>query len=142
MLGALLIARSSQKPKSWDQLDFTETDSPELSTISTFSQGDTHAASRINGKHYAVETVSLNHLLAHHSAPKAIDYLSIDTEGSELEILSRFDFTHYNIGVITIENGFNSARRQLVFELLNARGYDRIFEYLSIFDDWYVKRDY
>jgi hypothetical protein len=102
--------------------------------------GDTHASNRTKSSHYTVETVSLYDLLAQHAAPRAIDYLSIDTEGSEFEILRHFDFDTYDIRVITVENGFIASRQQQIFELLNAKGYHRILGYLSDFDDWYVKR--
>ena len=37
---------------------------------------------------------------------KNIDFLSIDTEGSELQILERINFNEYDIKVICIENNF------------------------------------
>ena len=91
-----------------------------------------------NNKHYLVESVSLNDLLSEHSAPVEIDYLSIDTEGSEYEILSQFDFLKYSINIITVEHNFSSKRDDL-FQLLYSKGYRRIFESISLFDDWYVK---
>jgi hypothetical protein len=97
-----------------------------------------HAASRRDGQRYPVATVSLNDLLAHWSAPRRIDYLSIDTEGSELDILSRLDFAAYDVRLITVEHNF-SDRREAIFELLAAHGYVRKFEALSSVDDWYVK---
>ena len=48
-----------------------------------------------NGAKYKVETISLNDMLELHNAPLIIDYLSIDTEGSEYEILSCLDFELY-----------------------------------------------
>jgi hypothetical protein len=39
---------------------------------------------------------------------KKIEYLSIDTEGSELEILEAFDFKCFSISVITCEHNFLS----------------------------------
>jgi FkbM family methyltransferase len=47
-----------------------------------------------------VECVSFDHLV--HKTK--IDYLSIDTEGNELEILNTIDFTKYDIKAITVEN--------------------------------------
>ena len=39
-----------------------------------------------------VKTITLKKLLRHYKAPKRIDYLSLDTEGTELEILKSADF--------------------------------------------------
>ena len=43
--------------------------------------------SRTKGIKYEVETISLEDFLEKYNAPNIIDYLSIDTEGSEYEIL-------------------------------------------------------
>ncbi len=52
---------------------------------------------------YSVLTVSLNDLLADHEAPETIDYLSIDTEGNEFEVLEGLDFKKYKFGAISVE---------------------------------------
>ena len=85
-----------------------------------------------------VETVSLIDLLNTYNAPKNIDYLSIDTEGSEYEILEAFDFSKYRISIITCEHNF-SKKREKIFKLLNKNGYQRVFQGLSRWDDWYIK---
>ena len=95
---------------------------------------------RAKGATYSVETVSLNDLLKSHNAPREIDYLSIDTEGSELEIVQAFDFTDYDIKIMTVEHNFVEPNRQEVFRLLTSKGFMRLFEAMSKFDDWYVKR--
>ena len=119
-------------------LTFNETDVPELSTVNSFSDKDLHGDSRIAGKMYEVKTISLRDLLVKHRAPKYIDYLSIDTEGSEFEILNAFDFNEFNIGIITVEHNY-TPQRDLIFNLLTGHGYKRKYESISQWDDWYVK---
>ena len=75
-----------------------------------------------------------------YNAPKHIDYLSIDTEGSEYEILSNFDFSQNTFEVITCEHNYTPSRERLHL-LLTKQGYRRVFEDLSLFDDWYVKQN-
>jgi len=119
-------------------LTFNEAVAAELSTIDAYSGADLHAEARSKGKTYDVSTISLNDLLPKHNAPKQIDYLSIDTEGSEFEILSNFDFSKHSFRVITCEHNFTSARER-IFELLSRNGYVRKYQELSEVDDWYVK---
>ena len=78
-------------------------------------------------------------LLDVNNAPKNIEYLSIDTEGSELEILSAFDFSKYHIKVITVEHNFTNKRKS-IYRLLSDNGFTRVFEEFSKYDDWYINR--
>ena len=116
---------------------FADSVEPELSTITDFVNCDAHAGVRKNSNNYEVQTITLNDLLESHDAPKVIDYLSIDTEGSELAILSSFDFSNYDINIITVEHNY-TENREKIHELLVAKGYFRVFEEYSQFDDWYV----
>ena len=124
--------------KSGETLLFNETPLAELSTVDAFSGSDCHADARGNGKRYPVTTITLNDLLAAHNAPRHIDYLSVDTEGSELNILRAFDFSRYRIDIITVEHNFAPPREQ-IFALLSSQGFKRKFETLSQWDDWYVR---
>jgi len=119
-------------------LDFNMVDYSELSTISAFNNRDCHAASRKIGSSYKVNTISLLDLLRRYNAPKCIDYLSIDTEGSEFDILSKFDFDQYNIAIITCEHNFTQDR-QKIYDLLTSKCYQRKFSGLSKWDDWYIR---
>ncbi len=110
----------------------------ELSTLSSFSSVDFHERRRQGGKTYDVETISLNDLLEGHNAPAHMDYLSIDTEGSELDILGHFDFDNYRFDIITCGHNFTSAREDL-YALLTAHGYVRKYQEVSKVDDWYVR---
>ena len=118
-------------------LNFNEVDETELSTIDKFSSSDQHQNLRKNGKQYKVSTISLKDLLAKYMAPKIIDYLSIDTEGSEYEILKNFDFKSYKFKVITCEHNYNENREK-IYNLLSDNGYKRKLTKISKFEDWYI----
>jgi FkbM family methyltransferase len=123
--------------KSHELLPFNQASAAELSTIDTFSSVDEHAQARKTGDKYEVYTVSLLDLLNKYKAPKVIDYLSIDTEGSEFDILSAFDFDAYKIKVITCEHNYTPMREK-IYDLLTSKGYTRKLTNISRFDDWYV----
>ena len=116
---------------------FREAEAGELSTIASFSDGDRHEAGRRSATDYAVETISLADLLEKYEAPADIDFLSIDTEGSEFDILAAFPFDRHRFRVIACEHNFTPARRK-IHALLEANGYRRVMERASRFDDWYV----
>ncbi|MBP0113902.1 FkbM family methyltransferase [Bradyrhizobium vignae] len=109
---------------------------PELSGVAEFASGDHFAAVRSAGREIEVETVSLNQLLADCNAPRRIDYMSIDTEGSEYDILKSFDFSRYSIDLLSVEQ--NRKTEAAIQTLLTARGYKRVFEEFSQWDGWYV----
>jgi len=119
-------------------LDFNETKSPEYSTIDSFSNKDKHKYNRHKGRVYKVKTISINDLLEKYNSPKIIDYLSIDTEGSEYEILKNLNFEKYIFRVITVEHIYGK-NRQLIHDLMAKNGYSRKFEELSLYEDWYTK---
>lgn len=123
---------------SGERLAFSETRIGALSTISRFAASDLHATARQRGvREYQVETVSLNDLLSDHGAPPVIDYLSVDTEGSECAILSAFDFDAYSVRVLTVEHNFMKQREE-ISQLLKSRGFIHRFPQHSQWDDWYV----
>ncbi len=120
------------------KLIFKESELALYSSIKNLSDNDLHKNLREKGTTYEVETISLNDLLEKYKAPKEIDYLSVDTEGSEFEILQNFDFNKYNIKIITCEHNFTSLRSK-IFNLLTQKGYKRFHKDLSRHDDWYIK---
>lgn len=123
-------------------LDFKEIDHHAgLSVLTEFIDNDHHAARRKSdrGATYSVRSVSLNDLLTHHGAPRDIDYISMDTEGSELAILCEFDFAKHAVKIWTIEHNFNPFHRSGIYDIMTANGYRRILENQSRYDDWYVQ---
>ena len=108
----------------------------ELSTLSGYVDADSHAKERQNKPSEKVITKSLDDLLKYYDVPKRIDYLSIDTEGSELDILSAFSWS-YDIQLITVEHNY-SKNRDSIRDLLIEKGYQRV-DLPSQWDDWYEK---
>jgi FkbM family methyltransferase len=70
-----------------------------------------------------VTTISLVDLLDKYNSPKFIEYLSLDTEGTEYEILRSFDFKKYIFGLIDVEHNFIEPRRSQIKKLLTKNGY-------------------
>jgi FkbM family methyltransferase len=120
-------------------LKIIETSNPELSTIDKFRHNDFHSSKRVLGVEYNVMSISLNDLLELHSAPKYIDFISIDTEGSEFEIVMNFDFTSYKVGMFAIEHNYSKTRK-LVHKLMERNNYERKYSEISGIDDWYFPK--
>ncbi|RDV26573.1 FkbM family methyltransferase [Alteromonas aestuariivivens] len=111
----------------------------EYGGMAAYADSDGHAAKRkayqsINDK-VSLSTISLADFLKKYEAPREIDYLSIDTEGSEYDILRDFPFDEWDIKCLSVEHNFTSAREK-IFALLSGKGYTRIE---AQFDDWYYK---
>lgn len=80
-------------------------------------------------------TSLLGDILAKHDAPKEIDYLNLDIEGSEYDVLSTFPFSKYRFKHLTVEHNFEEPKRTMIRDLLAANGYVREKE--VEWDDWY-----
>lgn len=120
-------------------LTFNDAEDGELSGIEEQLALDGHEDKRKNGHRYPVRTISLTDLLNRFDAPRVVDYMSVDTEGSEYEILSAFDFNRYDVRIITVEHNYTPNRAK-IHDLLVGFGYQRKFQELSQWDDWYVRR--
>lgn len=120
-------------------LEFLEATHPELSQLRSDKGNDFHSKDRVSRKTYSIESVSLGKLLQDYQAPKIVDYLSIDTEGSEYEILRKFNFDSYQFNCITVEHNFSNQRKK-IFKLLSNVGYNRVHSDVSNFDDWYIHK--
>jgi FkbM family methyltransferase len=123
---------------SGEKLSFSENYLGELSAITAYAEPNANGVLKRTTSSYEVETISLLDLLNAHNAPKFIEFLSVDTEGSEFEILKDFDFQSYRFGAICVEHNFADTREQ-INHLLLANGYIQVHQDLSDFDDWYVQ---
>ena len=83
-------------------------------------------------------SITLNDLLHLHDAPKEIDYISIDTEGSEVDILDNFNFNEYDIKYFTVESN-NEENRNKVIDIMSKNKYN-ILEDLESKEDRFEKQ--
>tara|TARA_B110000483_G_scaffold243416_1_gene333109 strand:- start:1950 stop:2675 length:726 start_codon:yes stop_codon:yes gene_type:complete len=66
---------------------------------------------------------------------KVIDYMNIDTEGSEFDILQSIDFETIRIDIITVENNYYDGR---IRRYLDKCGYDLV---AKVGDEIYSRRE-
>ena len=118
-----------------EKLHFSSASAGVLSTLSQFSKSDHHDRQIV--EEYSVNTISLQDLLDERNAPRFVEFLSIDTEGSELEILSAFNWEERTFGLIAVEHNYTKNREE-IFNLLSSKGYTRVLEEQSRWDDWYI----
>ena len=124
---------------SGQKVQFHQSELPNLSTVDSSIEADMHAADRRPGLTYGVEVISLVDLLDEKGAPHYIQFLSLDTEGTELEILRHFPFERYEFGVIVCEHN-NTSNEPLIRDLLVKNGYTYLdgLENVSLGDAWFV----
>ena len=94
-----------------------------------------------------VESETLDTLLLTASAPKDIDYISMDIEGHELSIIESFPFCKWNVNLFTIEHNLyliGDVYKTKIYDIMSANGYDRVVENVMCptgpYEDWYAKR--
>lgn len=86
---------------------------------------------------YKVETVSLHDLLVQYDAPSYIDFISVDVEGAEFDVLEPFPFDKYRFGLLCVEH-HQPHEEARIKALLESKGYRQAFRNISEFDGWYV----
>lgn len=79
-----------------------------------------------------VKLTTLDKLLERAEAAK-VDFLSIDTEGTEIDVLAGFNFSKYRPRLILVEDWGRSFK---LHSFLNSKGYQRVRR--TGFNSWYV----
>jgi FkbM family methyltransferase len=99
-----------------------------------------------------IECYRLEDILIKNNCPSIINYLSIDIEGYEYNVLKDFDFSKYFIQVITLEHNLyfeGDKNKNLLFDLLTNNGFTRVVDnalcldtsphvYNQPYEDWYI----
>lgn len=83
-----------------------------------------------------VLTLTLTEMLDKANAPSFIEFMSLDTEGSELDVLQGLDFSRYRFGYLSIEHNFVQPMRTQIRTFLASKGYKHLKE--NRWDDDFV----
>lgn len=119
------------------RLRFLEaSESGTLSTLEAFSEGDGRSRS---GRTHEVRTVTLNEALEEARAPSTVDFLSIDTEGSEMKVLAGMDFRRWDVRFITVEHNYVDGKKDAIIEMLAPHGFRPVLEAFSCMDVWLAR---
>jgi len=114
-----------------------------LKNINFYENADPYQSSIVKTNNFKkvirINSLSLNHLLKDFKNNKIIDYISIDTEGNEVEILKNFNFKKFKVKIFTIEHNFNKINRKEILRIMKKNKYKRVHENISYMDDWYIK---
>lgn len=100
----------------------------------------------------SIEAITLRELFNQYPVPKVIDYISLDVDGPEVEVLEGFPFEGYVCKIWTIEHNSciqGPKIKNKIYQIMNDNGYIRVKEdvichdskYLP-FEDWYVYKNY
>lgn len=81
-----------------------------------------------------VEVETLPNILEIYSFPNQIDFISIDTEGTELDVLKGVDFDKYHVKLFVVENNYNDSN---IEDFMKSKGYKKDQRYKI--NDFYIK---
>ena len=128
------ISTSPIYSKSGETVEFSIVDCGELSGIKQHL-GCIPSVYNIDSV-IELTTKTLTDVLDEVDAPKYIDYMSLDTEGSELEVLKGLDFDKYTIGYISVEHNYKQPMRSMLGGFLHQNEY--VYSRWNRFDDEYM----
>lgn len=83
-----------------------------------------------------VEVETLTNILEIAQFPTKIDFITIDTEGTELDVLKGFDFDRYDVTLFVVENNYDDAD---IREYIESKGYVRDQRYKI--NDFYIRKN-
>ena len=113
-----------------------------IGTINEFASTDKHSSRRedFRAKHGTIKVITMRaeEILSLYNFPERFDFLSLDVEGAELDILESFNLSKWLPALACVEHNFVSDRRAAIFDLLSRHGYQRM---QCRFDDWYYNLD-
>ena len=118
--------------------------SAEYGTLADYAESDGHAEKRrdtiaLEGL-TQVETITWDDIVQQEDfSLVGFDYISLDTEGSEWDILRTIDLDKYKVPLFTIEHNFVADKRSLINEYMKKNGYKSV---AIAWDDWFFNEEF
>jgi FkbM family methyltransferase len=95
---------------------------------------------KIFKKIHKVKAFTLSQVMNQYLTSDEIDFLSIDTEGHELEILKSIDLNRYKIKAVCVEHNFREGSEEMVKYMVN-NGYEHLYSEHSKNDYWFALKN-
>jgi hypothetical protein len=99
------------------------------------------AKRKILTKLHTVPAFTLTEILEKYFVSNELDFLSIDTEGNDIDILKSVNFSDYRIKSICVEHNYSVGSEEVI-EYMDKVGYKYVFNEHSKHDYWFVARNY
>lgn len=111
-----------------------------LSSLVAYKNSDTIGELRERDTRgtFFIETLSPNAILERFSVPAIIDYMSLDVEGAELDVLAGLDLQRYPIALMSIEHSEIPEKQKAIRDLLTPHGYLAV---KRAYDDLFFNRE-
>ena len=121
----------------------------DVNGIVEFTKPGAHGYIKKGGE-LLVEAITIEKLLVDYSVPLMIDYISMDIEWQELQVLPMFPFSKYEVILWTIEHNLYSEgpeTKQAIKEIMIVNGYVMDRENVgqddgNAFEDWWINKKY
>ena len=78
-----------------------------------------------NMEYIEVDTITFDELMSNYKDITHIDFMSLDIEGGELDVLKSINFDKYSFGLITVE--YNDNYKEIL-ELMISKGYKKLMD--------------
>ncbi len=83
-----------------------------------------------------MKTSLLQDILEQYECPSVIDYMNLDIEGAEYEVLKVFPFDKYKIHCLSVEHNYEQPKTNQIDMLLKEKGY-KFYRQVK-WDNWYI----
>ena len=134
-LNAAVDPNYSENPKP-----MTLVTAGQFSSLEEYRDFDHHALIRANRRKLSVPCVNLNVELRKAVPERTVDFLSIDVEGPELDIIRGFDFESIFVKALTIEVNNREQDAKEITNILLSYGYKQPFTgNVTRGDLWFIK---